>query len=893
MVLQYMFPVLGKLAEYTVAPVGRQFGYLINYEKNVEHLNQKMDSLATRRDGVLLATDAAARNLETILPEVKEWLEHVNETIADKETSFENETLARRSNRWLPNWKIRYSLGRKAKKMAPSVDRLLDVKFDKVACPAPPPEIEFPPAQPFEDSSQLVTNSDEAASSSGTSNTTSPPGSGTHIEFESRKLIIRDVIEALKGNQINPIVINGMGGVGKTTLMGDVVNNAKAEDLFYEYTSAHVSETPDVSKIQGELAEYLGLSLTQLGGIKSRADKLRKRLSDTKRVLVILDNVWSHLDLWEVGIPCNLKSCTVLVTSRNQDIFNEMETRKIFHIKVLAEDEAWCLFKIVTGVSIESFDPELKMVAKKVLSECGGLPLAISTLGGQLRVDEKFIWEDALRRLTKASAEFRLGMDKKVYEPIKLSYDMLDGELKSCFMLCCLFPERSDILLQDLVIYGIGIGILLGIDSIKEGRNLVKALVERLKSCHLLLDIDKEEYIRMHDVVRDVGLYIASDPHEERFAVSHRIESNEDVVPEEYTSSALRTGNSSHRTQLSLLSCMSKYSVSEPPPTAMFERMKEIKVLDIKRTTALPILPSLLLFENLRALYLEYCDLRSEMVGAVIGKLGTLIILSFRGSRIRELPAEFKNLSDLRLLDLTECSELESIAPGVVSSFSQLEELLMWKSFENRDKTWLDELVSLRCLTNLQIALPPIDNLGNSLLFQNLGRFRISIGSMHEYMFKHATNNYLRLDDVDAVYLLGSGIIELLKRTAELHIKMRNLSCPLNLALHTGCWAKVRSLTLEDCYGLRYIIDTTLAAPSCVFPVLNSLKLKKVRWLERICQGELTLGSLQRLRKLTLLDLPMLKYVLKIESQSPILRQLELLYIENCQSLEEIFAYEE
>ncbi|XP_062005770.1 disease resistance protein SUMM2-like [Rosa rugosa] len=395
----------------------------------------------------------------------------------------------------------------------------------------------------------------------------------------------------------------------------------------------------------------------------------------------------------------------------------------------------------------------------------------------------------------------------------------------------------------------------------------------------------------MHDVVRDVGLYIASDQREERFAVSHRVESNKDVVPEKYTSSALRTGKSSHRNELLLLSCMSKYS-SELAATTMFEGMKELKVLDIKRTIISPILSSLPLFENLRVLYLEYCDLRSEMVGAVIGRLGTLMILSLRGSQISQLPDEFKNLSDLRLLDLTGCSVLRSISPGVISSLSRLEELLMWNSFENSAKSWLGELVSLGRLTNLEMFLPSVGNLGNSLLFEKLERFQISIGSMHEKAVVNPSDNYLRLHDVDAIYLLGTGIIELLKKTGTLDIKMRNLSCPLNLALDTECWENLTDLTLEDCYGLQYLIDMTLMAPRCVFPVLYSLKLKGLRWLEKIYHGEPTLGSLQRLRKLTLSDLSALKYVLKIESQSSILRNLEELYIQDCQSLEEIFAFE-
>ncbi|KAK9904410.1 hypothetical protein M0R45_000776 [Rubus argutus] len=102
-----------------------------------------------------------------------------------------------------------------------------------------------------------------------------------------------------------------MGGVGKTTLVGEVVNIAKREGVFDEYAKAVVTETPDLSKIQRDVAKYLGLPLIE----------------------------------------------QVLVTSRIEGVFNEMEeTRKNFPIGILPENDAWSLFKKKAGDDIES-DP--------------------------------------------------------------------------------------------------------------------------------------------------------------------------------------------------------------------------------------------------------------------------------------------------------------------------------------------------------------------------------------------------------------------------------------------------------------------------------------------------------------------------------------------------------
>ena len=63
--------VVGKLAEYTVEPVLRQFGYLSNYKSNVEDITMKVTTLTATRVGVQLRVDGAKRNLEVILPEVQ------------------------------------------------------------------------------------------------------------------------------------------------------------------------------------------------------------------------------------------------------------------------------------------------------------------------------------------------------------------------------------------------------------------------------------------------------------------------------------------------------------------------------------------------------------------------------------------------------------------------------------------------------------------------------------------------------------------------------------------------------------------------------------------------------------------------------------------------------
>ena len=95
-------------------------------------------------------------------------------------------------------------------------------------------------------------------------------------------------------------------------------------------------------------------------------------------------------------------------------------------------------------------------------------------------------------------------MQDSVYSRIKLRYNFLGNEeQKDCMLLCCLFLEDSDIPIDFLMRHGLGLGVFKGVGELWNVRNQVHDLVDNLKSHFLLLDGAKEEYVKMHDVVRE------------------------------------------------------------------------------------------------------------------------------------------------------------------------------------------------------------------------------------------------------------------------------------------------------------------------------------------------------------------------------------------------------
>ncbi|XP_030924723.1 disease resistance protein At4g27190-like [Quercus lobata] len=212
---------------------------------------------------------------------------------------------------------------------------------------------------------------------------------------------------------------------------------------------AVVSQTLDLKNIQSQIAEMLGLKIVEEYPL-TRAKRLKIRLMDSKSVLVILDDVWDALDLDLVGIPNGGQHnrCKILLTSRSEEACTQMKSQKIFKIEVLSKEEAWNLFREMAGNCVDTTD--LRQTAKEVAKECGGLPVAIVTVGRALENKGNDEWIAALQQLKNSIPKNILGLHSKVYSSIEFSYKYLESdEAESCFLLCCLFSKDYDIPIED------------------------------------------------------------------------------------------------------------------------------------------------------------------------------------------------------------------------------------------------------------------------------------------------------------------------------------------------------------------------------------------------------------------------------------------------------------
>ncbi|CDP19241.1 unnamed protein product [Coffea canephora] len=466
-------------------------------------------------------------------------------------------------------------------------------------------------------------------------------------------------------SQLKVVSVVGMGGLGKTTLVKKVYDDAAVKKQFQSHAWITVSQNSQFSEIIKNLMQQLYNEIRQpvppeveFMDVLMLSEFVRDFLRE-RRYILVLDDVWS-IAAWEaikcILPDCNTASCVVL-TTRIADVASASclgSLNFIYKMKPLSDKQSWTLFCNRTFQSNDS-PPNLEEVAKKILKKCEGLPLAIVAIGGVLSLKDKVKtdeWEMILHGFGgEADGSGKLDRIKRV---LLLSYNDLPHYLKSCLLYLSIYPEEYPIEVDGILLKWIALGFVEekeGMTSTDIAMGYMKELINRsLIQVKSTSDNGRLDTCGLHDFVREI---LVSKSKEQGFTtVATKYYTR---WPEKVRHLAIHnfTDNPQEFSSLNCLRSVVIFGYEDPLTTTFLSKFlsgdpKLLKVLDLDGAELDNIPKQVFKLFHLR--YLSLNGTGVKIIPKSIGKLQNLEVIDLRGTNVTELPVEILKLRKLRSL---------------------------------------------------------------------------------------------------------------------------------------------------------------------------------------------------------------------------------------------------
>ncbi|CAA7029589.1 unnamed protein product [Microthlaspi erraticum] len=659
----------------------------------------------------------------------------------------------------------------------------------------------------------------------------------------------------LMGDEVGVMGMYGMGGVGKTTLLAQLNNRFSEKSCGFDFVIwVVVSKELQVEKIQDEIARKVGVR----GEEWKQEEKSQKRdviysFLRKKKFVLFLDDIWEKVDLVEIGVPFPTaqNGCKVAFTTRSQAVCAHMGVEEPMEVKCLEEHDAFDLFHKKVGQKTLGSDPEIPELARQVAKRCCGLPLALNVVGETMSCKRtKQEWYHTIDVMTSYAIEF-YSMKDKIFPLLKYSYDNLEGEqLKSCLLYCALFPEDDKIPKEKLIGLWICEGIIDGSEGIEKAENKGYEIIGSLVRASLLMEVDwyRTQCVYMHDVVREMALWIATDLgiQKEAFIVRASVGLHEMPKVEEWNV-VRRMSLMNNKIQhlhgspecLKLTTLLLRRANLANISSEFFKSMPRLAVLDLSCNGNLFELP----------------DCISELV--------SLQYLNLSYTSIRHLPKGVKELKKLINLDLEEADKLSSVA--WISSLHSLKILNLSRVGFTLNCEVVEELKTLENLEILTIDfnLPP---------------------SLKKFLSSHrlpCCTRDLTIRGIDMDDTSGLSLPLTMNKLREFNILWSSISeiktvpplhNPRNL-----CFLSLSKVMILDCKGLKEL-TFLMFAPNLRTLVVNiANQLEDIISKEKVCEGDKSgMVPFQKLVTLVLVDLPELKSIYWRHLPFPCLKRFDV-----------------
>ncbi|BBH09939.1 Disease resistance protein TIR-NBS-LRR class family [Prunus dulcis] len=294
-----------------------------------------------------------------------------------------------------------------------------------------------------------------------------------------------------ESNDVGIHAIYGMRGTGKTTVAKSVYNSNFRRfeaSSFLENIKGSSEQSNGLVQVQKQLlSDILDGREVKISGVSEGITKVEDAIS-SKRILLVLDDV-DHMDqLLDVVLGMKDRcypGSRIIITTSNVGLLRADRYRviKVHGIRTFTDGESLELFSwhaFGKDRPTESF----MEISKKFVDHCGGLPLALKTLGSSLSGQSMDLWKSQLQKLEAFPND-------EIMNKLRISYDSLqDDHDRNLFLhVACFFVGMdNDVIVK--ILDGCGFQTIIAIQNL-------------LDRC--LIRIDRCNKLQMNHMIRDMG----------------------------------------------------------------------------------------------------------------------------------------------------------------------------------------------------------------------------------------------------------------------------------------------------------------------------------------------------------------------------------------------------
>ncbi|XLQ98972.1 putative disease resistance protein RGA1 [Arachis ipaensis] len=489
---------------------------------------------------------------------------------------------------------------------------------------------------------------------------------------EDKRRVVEFLLSPSRSSEflsVYPIV--GFGGLGKTTLVQLVYNDPDVGNKFYLKIWVCVSENFTMDSILRSIVEAITNEKYELKALDVMEKKV-KELLQSKKYLLVLDDVWKRSQEMELGLTqdkwdklrsvlsCGSKGSSILVSTRDKDVATIMGTCQAHYLDRLSDDDCWSLFKLRAFGPDREERAELVTIGKEIVKKCGGSPLAALALGGAMHSrSTKNEWLEVQR-----SDLWSLPDGNDIMRVLRLSYSCLTPTLKQCFAFCAVFPKDTEIKKQELIYLWMANGFISSRRNleVEEVGNMVwnelcqKSFFQDVR----VDDFSGKIYFKMHDLVHDLAQSISG---QECICLEEQNLNDSSRNPHHIVFHGIDKEQFNKRAFEKAESLRTLYQLNSdefPFSSRLIPTNNSLRVLCIYSRK----IPS---FGSLSCLrYLELCNLDIKSLPASICNLRRLEILKLKKLwRLRRLPKHLTRMQNLRHLVIELCGSLSEMCPDI------------------------------------------------------------------------------------------------------------------------------------------------------------------------------------------------------------------------------------